>query len=121
MLAALADGPLLLARTDSTGLSSPHAGATPQILSVAFATSAVRSNRVVAARLQCTGAQRSRVTAEAMTPGFDVDLLPQRSQDDGRILLAVRIHRRLGTVRRLCLVRFCVGQAAAVASITVLS
>lgn len=121
MLAALDDGPLLLSRTDSTALQSPSIGATTQILSVAFATSTVRSDRVVAARLQCTGAQGERVTAEAATPGFTVDLLPQRSHDDGRILLAVRIHRRLGTVRRLCLVRFCVGHAAAVASISVLS
>ena len=119
--AALADGPLLLSRTDPGELPSPALNARTQILSVAFATSTLRSDRVVAARLQCTGAHGQRVRAEAITPGFTVDLLPQRSHEQGRILLAVRIHRRLGTVRRLCLVRFCVGDAAAVASITVLS
>jgi hypothetical protein len=113
MLAAFADGPVLLSRTD------PNAAT--QILSAAFATSTVRSDRVVAACLRCTGAQRHRVTVEALTPGFAVDLLPERAHDDDRILLAIRVHRRLGTVRRLCLVRFSVGEAAAVASITVLA
>jgi hypothetical protein len=113
MLAAFADGPVLLSRKD------PNAAT--QILSVAFATSTVRSDRVVAACLRCTGAQRHRVTVEALTPGFAVDLLPERAHDDDRILLAIRVHRRLGTVRRLCLVRFSVGEAAAVATITVLA
>lgn len=121
MLAAFADGPVLLSRMDHTGLPSPAANASTQILSVAFATSTVRSDRVVAACLRCTGAQRHRVTVDALTPGFAVDLLPQRAHEDDRILLGIRIHRRLGTVRRLCLVRFSVGEAAAVASITVLA
>lgn len=105
----------------AVAVSTPAANSAPlQIRSVSFASSTVRSDRVVAATLDCVGGQRRAVSAEPLTPGFEIELLPQRAREDGRIVLAVRIHRRLGTVRRLCLVRFCVGDAAATASITVL-
>ena len=92
----------------------------PRSLSVSFAVSTIRSDRVAVAKIDCPGALPHEVAAFAVTPGFEVDLLEERAVSDGLIIVGVRIHRRIGAIRRLCLVRFSVGRLSATASITVL-
>lgn len=96
-----------------------ESGRYSHIESIAFASDTVRSDHVVAVTLECTGGHRRAITVESMTAGFEVELLPERSQERGQILVAIRIHRRLGTIARLCVLRFNVGDATAIASITV--
>ena len=103
-----------------TDPAPPPDNLTTQIRSVSVASSIVRSDRVVAVTLGCLGGHRRAVKVESLTPGFEIDMLPERARQGEMIILGVRIHRRLGTVRRLCLVRFSLGGASAVASITVL-
>ena len=61
------------------------------------------------------------IKCESMSSGFILDVLPQHAvQEKGeQIVLAMRIFRRMGTPRALCLVRVSIGGSSAVASITV--
>ncbi len=93
---------------------------TPQILSVSFESSTIRSDHVAVAKVDCTGALPEDVTCHPVTPGFEIQLLEERAVQDGLIIVGLRIHRRIGAIRRLCLVRFAVRGASAIASITVL-
>lgn len=92
----------------------------PEILSVSFESSTIRSDHVAVAKINCIGATPDEVSCHPVTPGFEVQLLEERGIVDGRIIVGLRIHRRIGAMRRLCLIRFAVGGASAVASITVL-
>jgi hypothetical protein len=109
----------MLAVTHST--SGPHALAIPpEIRGVSFATATLRSGRVAVAKIDCTGIRPQDVRCEATSPGFTLEVLPNRARQGRFVLLAIRIHRELGTPRSLCLVRFGAGSASARASITVL-
>jgi len=104
------------------GYSDHHHGGGangPSVLSVSFETSTIRSDRVAVARIDCPGASPDQVRCSPVTPGFEIELLDERAMQDGQILVGLRIHRRIGSVRRLCLVRFSIGRASATASITV--
>lgn len=92
----------------------------PQILSVAFESSTIRSDRVAVAKLECVGVLPEDVSVHPVTPGFEIQLLEERAMQDGLIIVGLRIHRRIGAVRRLCLVRFSIPGDSAIASITVL-
>ena len=92
----------------------------PEILSVSFESSTIRSDHVAVATIDCVGAHPDDVTCHAVTPGFEIQLLEERGMQDGHIIVGLRIHRRIGAMRRLCLIRFAVRGASAVASITVL-
>jgi hypothetical protein len=105
---------------DLAALHPSDSGCFAQILAITFASATVRSDRVVAVTLDCSAGHRGPLRVTSMTPGFDVEMLPDRARDRGQVIAAIRIHRRLGTIRRLCLLRFSVGSASAVASITVL-
>ncbi len=61
------------------------------------------------------------VRCEAMSTGFILHVLPQQTvQAEGeQLVLAMRVFRRMGTPRGLCLVRVSVGDSSAVGSITV--
>ena len=91
-----------------------------RIRSVSFACATIRSGRVAAAKIACDGAFPGWVRCTPVTPGFDVEILPERTYQQGEIIVGLRIHRRIGAPRRLCLIRFDVGNASAKASITVL-
>jgi hypothetical protein len=91
-----------------------------EIRAVAFARSTLRTGRTVAARVHCDATDPAGLRCEAVTPGFVVELMPERSRRDDHLLVGLRIHRRLGIARQLCLVRFSIGEATATASITVL-
>jgi hypothetical protein len=91
-----------------------------EIRSVAFARSTLRTGRTVAARVHCDARDPTGLRCEAVTPGFIVELMPERARHDDHLLVGLRIHRRLGIVRQLCLVKFSIGEATATASITVL-
>lgn len=89
-------------------------------LSVSFEASTIRSDRVAVATIDCAGAHAEDVHCHPVTPGFEIQLLDERVVQDGLIIVGLRIHRRIGAIRRLCLVRFSVRGVSAVASITVL-
>jgi len=89
-------------------------------ISVSFESSTIRSDHVAVATIDCVGATPDEVSCHPVTPGFEVQLLDERGIADGRIIVGLRIHRRIGAMRRLCLIRFAVRGASAVASITVL-
>jgi hypothetical protein len=93
----------------------------PEIRAVSFSTATIRSGRVAVAKIDCSGIRPQDVCCEAARPGFTVETLPNRTRQGRFIILAVRIHRQLGTPRALCLVRFSAGSASASASLTVLS
>lgn len=93
----------------------------PEIRAVSFATATIRSGRVAVAKIDCTGIRPYDVRCEAALPGFTVEVLPNRARQGRFILMAVRIHRELGTARGLCLLRFGTGPSSALASITVLA
>lgn len=92
----------------------------PEILSVSFESSTIRSDHVAVAKIDCVGAVPEDVICHAVTPGFEIQVLDERAVQDGLIIMGLRIHRRIGAIRRLCLIRFSVGGASAIASITVL-
>jgi hypothetical protein len=104
---------------DLAELSPSESGRFSHIRAIAFASTTIRSDRVVAVTLSCTGGHRRAISVESETPGFDVELLPERSQRRGQVIVAIRVHRRLGTIRLRCRLRFCIGDACGVASITV--
>ncbi len=101
------------------GQQASESGRFSHIETISFASDTVRSDHVVAVTLECTGGHRRAISVESMTAGFEVELLPERSQERGQIIVALRIHRRLGTIARLCVLRFTVGDATAIAPITV--
>jgi hypothetical protein len=101
--------------------ASPTLGIVPEIRAVSFSTATIRSGRVAVAKVDCTGIRPHDVRCEAAQPGFVVEVLPRRARQGRFVIIAVRIHRQLGTPRSLCLVRFHAGSATALASLTVLA
>jgi len=93
----------------------------PEIRAVSFTTATIRTGRVAVAKIDCTGVRPQDVRCEPSRPGFTVEVLPRRARQGRVVLIAIRIHRQLGTPRGLCLLRFTAGTASAQASITVLA
>ncbi len=93
----------------------------PQIQRVAFAGATIRSGGVAVARVRGTHLDASAVKCEVMSNGFILDVLPEHTvQSEGEeLVLAMRVFRRIGTPRALCLVRVTIGSSTAVGSITV--
>jgi len=92
----------------------------PQIRSVAFSTATIRTGRVAVAKIDCTGIPPHEIHCESTSQGFDVEILPTRTRQGRFVILGIRVHRRLGVPRSLCLLRFSAGPLGAVASVTVL-
>jgi hypothetical protein len=92
----------------------------PEIRAVSFSTATIRSGRVAVAKIDCTGIRPQDVRCEASRSGFVVEVLPNRVRQGRHVILAVRVHRQLGTPRALCLLQFSAGAATALASLTVL-
>lgn len=92
----------------------------PEIRAVSFSTATIRTGRVAVAKIDCSGIRPQDVRVEATRPGYVVEVLPSRTRQGRFVILAVRIHRQLGTPRSLCLLRFAAGPASALASLTVL-
>lgn len=102
-------------------LSSPAPQlADPQINAVAFSTSTIKSGRVAVAKIDCSGIRPEDIRCESTSHGFEIEVLPARARHGRFVVLAIRIHRRLGAPRSLCLVRFTAGAHSAAASVTVL-
>lgn len=103
--------------------ASTPAASTPQaeIRAVSFSAATIRTGRVVVAKIDCTGVRPQDVRCESARPGFVAEVLPIRARQGRFVILAVRIHRGLGTPRGLCLLRFRAGSASSLASLTVLS
>lgn len=102
----------------------PHASTTPaqpRIDAIAFAGATIRSGGVAVARIRGEWLDAGRVHCEVLSHGFLLDVLPNHIvQGRGtELVVAMRIYRRLGTPKPLCLVRLSVGGATSVASITV--
>lgn len=112
--------PMLAVARPSIPPSSPPTAAVPEIHAVSFATATIRTGRVAAARIECSGILPEDIRCEATRPGFLVEILPPRMQQGRCVILAIRVHRRPGTPRGLCLVRFSAGATCALASLTVL-
>jgi hypothetical protein len=95
--------------------------AAPHIEGMAFSTATIRSGGMAVATLRGSDLQGADVRCEAMSSGFIVDVLPHHTvQAEGeQLVLAMRLFRRMGTPRALCLVRVTVGDSSAVGSITV--
>ena len=91
------------------------------IESVAFGTATIRSGGMAVATLRGSNLHAADVRCEVMSTGFIVDVLPHHTvQAEGeQLVLAMRVFRRMGTPRGLCLVRVSVGTSSAVGSITV--
>lgn len=96
-------------------------GPAPSIDSVAFGAATIRSGGMAVATIRGANLERADVLCEALSSGFIVDVVPQHTvQAEGeQLVLAMRIFRRIGTPRGLCLVRVSMGDSSAVASITV--
>jgi hypothetical protein len=92
-----------------------------EIRAVSFSTATIRSGRVAVAKVDCSGIRPRELRVEATRPGFVVEVLPHRARHGRFVILAVRIHRQLGTPRGLCLLRFSAGSVSASASLTVLA
>lgn len=88
---------------------------------MAFSTATIRSGGMAVATLKGSNLHGADVRCEAMSNGFIVDMLPHHTvQAEGeQLVLAMRVFRRMGTPRGLCLVRVSVGTSSAVGSITV--
>ncbi len=88
---------------------------------LAFSTATIRSGGMAVAKLRGLHLHGADLKCESMSSGFIVDVLPQHTvQEKGeQLVLAMRIFRRMGTPRALCLVRVSIGGSSAVASITV--
>lgn len=92
---------------------------------LAFRTATIRSGGMAVAKIRGLHLHGADLECESMSSGFIVDVLPQHAvQGEGegegeQIVLAMRIFRRMGTPRALCLVRVSIGGSSAVASITV--
>ena len=93
----------------------------PVIEGIAFSTSTIRSGSMAVAKVRGQHLHGVDVRCEAMSSGFILDLLPQQTvQSQGeQLVLAMRVFRRMGTPRGLCLVRVSVGDSSAVGSIAV--
>ncbi|MBV1856887.1 MAG: hypothetical protein KUG77_00650 [Nannocystaceae bacterium] len=96
-------------------------GKVPVIEGLAFSTATIRSGGMAVAKIRGVNLQQADLKCESMSSGFIIDVLPQHSvQEEGeQLVLAMRIFRRMGTPRALCLVRVSMGGSSAVASITV--
>jgi hypothetical protein len=110
--------PMLAVNRLSTSRPSTIAIAS-EIRAVSFSTATIRTGRVAVAKVDCTGIRPRDICVEAR-PGFTVEVLPTRARQGRFVILAVRIHRQLGTPRGLCLLRFSAGSLSASASLTVL-
>ena len=110
---------MLAVNRPQTTTPSP-AAITPEIRGVSFSTATIRSGRVAVAKIDCSGIRPQDVRCEATQSGFVAEVLPNRTRQGRFVILAVRIHRQLGTPRGLCLLRFSAGTASALASLTVL-
>jgi hypothetical protein len=95
-------------------------GVAPEIRAVSFATATIRTGRVAVAKIDCSGIRPQDVRCESARAGFVVEVLPSRARQGRFVILAIRIHRQLGTPRSLCLVRFSAGPLSSLASLTVL-
>jgi len=104
-------------RVDASKPNTPAA----YIERMAFSSATIRSGGMAVATLHGTDLQGADVRAEPMSRGFIVDVLPHHTvQSEGeQLVLAMRVFRRIGTPRALCLVRVSVGHSSAVGSITV--
>lgn len=93
----------------------------PEIEAIAFSTSTIRSGSMAVAKVRGQHLHGADVRCEAMSTGFIIDVLPQQTvQAEGeQLVLAMRVFRRIGTPRGLCLVRVSAGDSSAVGSITV--
>ncbi len=88
---------------------------------LAFGTATIRSGGMAVAKVRGLHLHRGELQCESMGSGFIIDVLPQHAvqQAGEQIVLAMRIFRRMGTPRGLCLVRVSIGGSSAVGSITV--
>jgi len=111
---------MTVARSPSSS-SSASLGIVPEIRAVSFSTATIRSGRVAVAKIDCSGIRPQDLRCEVTRPGFTVEVLPDRTRQGRFVILAVRIHRQLGTPRSLCLLRFTAGPTQALASITILA
>lgn len=109
-----------VARSSSTSSSSSSLGIVPEMRAVSFSTATIRSGRVAVAKIDCSGILPRDIHCESTRPGFVVEVLPDRTRQGRFVILAIRIHRQLGTPRSLCLLRFSAGPTNALASLTVL-
>lgn len=91
------------------------------IKSIAFAGATIRSGGVAVARIRGTCLDAGQVKCETLSHGYLLDVLPDHIVQRGgtELVVAMRVYRRLGTPKPLCLVRISVGSATSVASITV--
>ncbi|MEM6293596.1 MAG: hypothetical protein AAGA54_20145 [Myxococcota bacterium] len=92
-----------------------------EIEGIAFAGATIRSGGVAVAKIRGRNLNAADVRCEAMSKGFILDVLPDYTvQSEGEeLVLAMRVFRRIGTPRALCLVRVTIGSTSAVGSITV--
>ena len=94
----------------------PH----PELRAVKFSTATIRSGRVAAAKIDCSGIAPDEIVVEPTSHAFEIHVLPTRARQGRFVLLAIRIHRRLGAPRSLCVVRVRAADQSASASVTVL-
>ncbi|MEX1362419.1 MAG: hypothetical protein AB1Z98_04790 [Nannocystaceae bacterium] len=93
----------------------------PEIRAVSFSTATIRSGRVAVAKIDCSGIAPYELVCESSSTGFDLQVLPTRARQGRFILVGVRIHRRLGAPRNLCIIRFAASGQCSSASLTVLA
>jgi len=100
-----------------SGSSAPS----PDIERVAFQSATIRSGSVAVARISGSNLDAGVVRCEVLSPGYILDVLPEQTVQKGgsELVVAMRVFRRVGTPRPLCLVRISIGSATAVGSITV--
>lgn len=108
-------------RRKNTPAGEEDDGRESLIEGLAFSTATIRSSGMAVAKIRGLNLHGADVKCESMSSGFIIDVLPQHAvQEKGeQIVLAMRIFRRMGTPRALCLVRVSIGGSSAVASITV--
>ena len=97
------------------------AGEASLIEGLAFSAATIRSGSMAVAKVRGLHLHGADLKCESMSSGFIIDVLPQHTvQEEGeQLVLAMRVFRRVGTPRSLCLVRVSIGGSSAVASITV--
>lgn len=100
--------------------ASPALSTFAEIRAVSFSTATIRSGRVVVAKIDCTGIRPHDIRCESVSPGFSAEVLPNRARQGRFVILAIRIHRELGTPRGLCLLRFSAASTSSLGSLTVL-
>lgn len=111
----------MLAVTHSSSAKSLPLAVEPEIRAVSFSTATIRSGRVAVAKIDCTGVRPQDLRCESERAGFVVEVLPDRARQGRFLIVAIRIHRQLGTPRSLCLLRFTAGSTSSLASLTVLA